>query len=367
MLGALFPALTAAGGALGGPPLAALGGVGGGQFACFAAFWGAQLAVLLHGMEGIKHLERWAAPVLIAMVAAIFAWAITAAGGLGPILAAPSAFAPGGAQAGGFAAAFLPALTANLGFWLPLSLNISDFTRLARSQRDQALGQLSLPVFQALFAFVGLAVTSATVVMYGRAISDPIALLGTLRGAAPLTAGLAGLILATLTTNVAANVVAPATALVAINPRLSFRAAALATAALGAVIQPWRLVASAGAFFSWLTASTLLLAPAWGVVVCDYWILRRGRLNVDALFDDAPGAAYAYRNGWNPAALIALGAGAAPLLPGALHSVGLYPAAAAAWRQLYSASWFVGAGVGGAVYLLLMRGRGGALPEQHAA
>ena len=203
---------TLAGRPLGGDDLPVLG-INAAELMCFLAFWAIQVVILWRGIDSIKVLETWAAPFLIAMGLALLAWAWVRADGFGPMLAAPSQFAPGGPKAGGFWQAFFPALTGMVGFWATLSLNIPDFTRYAKSQRDQLLGQaIGLPTFMTLFAFIGVAVTSATVTIFGEPIPDPTALLGRMSGGAAVIASLIALTVATLSTNLAANVVSPANA-----------------------------------------------------------------------------------------------------------------------------------------------------------
>eukprot|EP00958_Prasinococcus_capsulatus_P000910 scaffold80_cov382-Prasinococcus_capsulatus_cf.AAC.17 len=179
--------------------------------------------------------------------------------------------------------AFVPALTADVGFWATLSLNMCDFTRYANSQRSQLVGQaMGLPLCMAVFGFLSLAITASTIVIYGTAITDPLELLGRIPGVLPQTLTLAGLIIATLTTNIAANVVAPANAFVNIAPRrISFEAGGLVAAGIGAVILPWKLISdSQGFIFTWLIAYSALLGPVAGVMFADFFILRQRRVEV---------------------------------------------------------------------------------------
>ena len=199
-------------------------GINPGEAACFGLFWAVQVAILWKGIESIRILETLAAPFLIVMGLALLAWAWSRADGLGPLLSAPSQFAAGGLREGEFWGVFFPALTGMVGFWATLSLNIPDFTRYARSQRDQVLGQaIGLPLFMMLFAFIGVAVTSATVVIFGEAIPDPVQLLGRLGGGWTVVLALAALAVATLSTNLAANVVSPANAFVNLAVHLPLR------------------------------------------------------------------------------------------------------------------------------------------------
>lgn len=341
------------GGELGGADLPLLG-INLAELLCFALFWLLQVALLWQGIESIRILETLAAPFLIVMGLALLAWAWARADGLGPLLSAPSQFVAGGAREGEFWAVFFPALTGMVGFWATLSLNIPDFTRYARSQRDQALGQaIGLPVFMMLFAFIGVAVTSATVVIFGEAVPDPVQLLGRMGGGWTVVLALAALSVATFSTNLAANVVSPANAIVNLAPRvLSFRLGALCTAGLGVAIFPWKLIEStSGYIFTWLIGYSALLGPIGGILIVDYYLVRRRRLDVDALYRRQ--GPYWYRAGVNPAALVALALGAAPSVPGFLVAAGLLDSAPAIFESLYSYAWFLGFATAGLLYWAL--------------
>ena len=245
--------------ALAGPiaalPVAALGGITVPQFTFFMIFWCIQVLVLIRGIESIRIVEKYSAPILIGLSAALLVWAFWRANGLGPMLSVTSQFAPGAPKEGQFLKVFLPSVTANVGFWSTLSLNIPDFTRYAKSQKAQLTGQaIGLPVFMALFSFLGVAVTSATAVIFGQIISDPVEVVSRIQGVLPTILSLVGLMLATISTNIAANVVAPANAMVNLAPRqISFTKGAFITAVLGIVTQPWRLLSSTeGYIFTWL-------------------------------------------------------------------------------------------------------------------
>jgi NCS1 family nucleobase:cation symporter-1 len=320
------------------------------QLACFLAFWGLNLLVIWRGIESVRLLLNVKAPLLLALGLALLAWAYHAAGGLGPILSQPGQFGPGGAKAGRFWAFFFPALTANVGFWATLALNIPDFSRYARSQRDQALGQaLGLPTTMGLYSFIGVAVTSATVVIYGQAIWDPVVLLARFDSPVLHVVGLVGLVLATLATNLAANVVSPANDFANLWPRrISFRGGALLTAVVGVVIQPWRLVEDpSGYIFKWLVAYSALLGAVGGVLIADYFLVRRMRLDLRGLYQG--GGPYWYTGGFHDAALLALAAGVAPCVPGFLAAVGLTEAAPF-WTDLYHYAWFLSFGISFLVY-----------------
>jgi NCS1 family nucleobase:cation symporter-1 len=326
-----------------------------GQTLSFLAFWLLHVGFIRYGTESIRRLELWAAPLLIAMCLALLWWAWDKAGGFGSMLSAPSAFDPGGAKAGQFMSLFWPSLTAMVGFWATLALNIPDFTRFARSQRDQVLGQaLGLPLPMALLAFIGVAVTSATVVIYGEAIWDPVALAGRMGGVSVVIALLA-LLLATLTTNLAANVVAPANGFSNLAPgRISFRMGGYITAGIGIAIFPWKLLETTGAYiFTWLIGYSALLGPIAGIMLADYFLIRRTELDHRALFNHD--GVYGYRGGWNPAALIALVVGVLPNLPGFLKAAGFIASAPEVFTTIYTYAWFVGLAVAAVVYLVLMK------------
>lgn len=322
------------------------------QTLSFLGFWAIHLFFIKHGTESIRWLETYAAPFLILMGLALLAWAYAMAGGFGAMLSAPSQFGPGGVKEGQFLDTFIAGLTAMVGFWATMALNIPDFTRFAKSQRDQMLGQaIGLPVPMALFAFIGVAVTSATVTIYGEAIWDPVALAGRMGGMGVVVA-LAALVIATLTTNLAANVVAPAYGFSNLSPsKISFTMGGYITAGIGIAIFPWKLLETAGGYlFTWLIGYSALLGPIAGILIADYFLLRKCELDEDALFKHAGGYGT-----WNKAGLIALVVGILPNLPGFLHAAGAVDSVPAIFDTLYSYAWFVGLIVAGALYMLLAK------------
>jgi NCS1 family nucleobase:cation symporter-1 len=338
------------------PPIAALG-INAPQLFCFLLFWGLNMFVIYKGIESIRVLLNIKAPLLIALGLALLYWAYDHAGGFGPVFAKPSAFAAGQPKEGQFLSFFFPALTGMVGFWATLSLNIPDFTRYAFSQRDQAVGQaLGLPTTMGLFSFIGVAVTSATVLIYGETIWDPVVLITKFTNPALLIVSLIALGIATLATNIAANVVSPANDFANLWPsRISFRRGGYITGVIGILIQPWRLVADpTGYIFTWLVGYSALLGSIGGVLICDYFLLRKTKLELVKLYQkEGP---YWYTGGFNPAALIAMVAGIAPNLPGFLGTIKAAEVGAF-WMSLYHYAWFVGFGVSFVVYAALMRGR----------
>jgi NCS1 family nucleobase:cation symporter-1 len=326
------------------------------QLACFLFFWAINMLVIYKGIESIRILLNIKAPLLIALGLALLAWAYREAGGFGPILSQPSAFAAGGAKQGQFFSFFFPALTAMIGFWATLSLNIPDFTRYAYSQRDQVWGQaLGLPTTMGLFAFIGVAVTSATVVIYGEPIWDPVVLLTKFSNPAVLVLAMLSLCLATLATNIAANVVSPANDFAHLAPkRVSFRTGGLITGVIGILIQPWKLIADpSGYIFKWLVAYSSLLGAVGGILIADYFLIRRARLDLQGLY--RRNGPYWYAGGFNASAIVALVAGIAPCGPGFFGAVGL-ATVSAFWTSLYHYAWFLSFGVSFVVYAVLMGG-----------
>lgn len=323
------------------------------ELACFLGFWAIQVVIIHRGVESIRTLENLAAPFLIAMGLLLLGWAYVRADGLGPMLSRPSAFDPGQPREGEFWSVFFPSLTAMVGFWATLSLNIPDFTRYAKSQRDQMLGQaIGLPTTMTLFAFIGVAVTSATTVIFGETIWDPTVLVGRLDGVLAVVLALLALSVATLSTNIAANVVSPANALINAAPdKFDFRRGGYLTAGLGLVMFPWKLLETTGAYiFTWLVGYSALLGPIGGIMIVDYFLIRRTRLDLDGLYRER--GPYHYRSGFNPIALLALVLAVAPCVPGFVHEAGLgwVPKA---WDRIYDYAWFVGFVLGGGLYWAL--------------
>lgn len=312
------------------------------QFIAFLAFWAINMLVIYAGIESIRILLNIKAPLLIFLGLLLLAWAYIKAHGFGPMLSQPSAFAPGQPQAGKFWAFFFPALTGVVGYWATLSLNIPDFTRYAKSQRDQILGQaLGLPTTMALYSFIGVAVTSATIVIFGKAIWDPVVLLSTFHSKTTILIAMGSIALATLATNIAANVVSPANDFSNLAPKfINFRRGGFITGIIGIAMMPWKLYADPhGYIFTWLIAYSALLGAIAGILICDYFVLRRTRLDLPELFN--PTGHYSYLNGFNYRAIAALIIAVAPCVPGFLHYVGLIHSVPAIWDRIYTYAWFV--------------------------
>ncbi|HWX23312.1 MAG TPA: NCS1 family nucleobase:cation symporter-1 [Candidatus Binatia bacterium] len=325
------------------------------QFICFLFFWSINMLVVYKGIDCIRWLLNIKAPLLIALGLLLLAWAYRRGGGFGPILSQPSAFDAGQPKSGQFFAFFFPALTGMIGFWATLSLNIPDFSRYACTQRDQVLGQaLGLPMTMALYSFIGVAVTSATTIIYGHTIWDPVDVLTRFQNPIVLVVALLGLCLATLATNIAANVVSPANDFAHLAPqRISFRMGGLITGLVGVLMMPWKLVSDPnGYIFIWLIAYSALLGPIGGILIADYFVYRRCRLNLPALYR-ADGE-YRFSNGFSLVALGALVLGVLPSLPGFLVQVKLLDGARVGsfFVGLYNYAWFVGFAVAFGAYLV---------------
>jgi len=315
------------------------------QFICFMVFWFLNFVIVLLGINCIKWLEFFAAPFLILMGLALLVWAAVKVGGV------TSMFPPPPDNSEPFWPMFFPQLTAMVGFWATLSLNIPDFTRYCKTQKDQALGQLiGLPTTMTLFSFIGIAVTSATIVIFHRTIWDPIELVGELGSITAVVVSLVALTIATLSTNIAANVVSPANGFSNISPRfISFRTGGIITCFVGILIMPWRLYNDLGDYiYTWLIGYSALLGPIAGIMLCDYFIIRRMKLNSDALYD-----AKGEYGGLRWCTVIVLLIAIAPNLPGFINAafkVNYFPEF---FNQLYSYAWFIGITIAFVLYGLL--------------
>ncbi len=335
-------------------------GLTAGQLVCFLFFWAINMAIIVAGINSIKWLENLAAPFLLIAGLVLLFWSASRAGGFSAIFSADVIAKVRGSQTGEFSflTAFWPNLTAMVGFWATLSLNIPDFTRYARSQRDQMLGQLiGLPPTMALFSFIGIAVTCATVVMFGEAIWDPVALLARFEHPVVVIVSLLALSLATLSTNIAANIVSPANDFSNLRPSLiSFRTGGLIAGTIGIVIMPWRLITDLGGYiFTWLIGYSGLLGAIAGVMLIDYFLIRRARLVAKDLYKRD--GVYAYGRGFNWRALTALVIGIMPNVPGFL-SAAIGPEKISVpdfFVHLYTHAWFVGLLVSGVSYAALWK------------
>jgi NCS1 family nucleobase:cation symporter-1 len=321
----------------------------------FAIFWALNIMIILWGMDAIKRFEAWAAPFLIVVFLGLMVWMVADAGGLGPVVNEPGTLGWGS----GFWAIFPISLMGMIAFWSTLSLNMPDFTRFGRSQREQAIGQaLGLPTTMTIFPLVGVLTTSATVIVFGEAIWDPVALTARLDNPLLLLVMLVTLAVATLSTNVAANVVSPSYDFSNVWPsRISFRTGGLITGVIGILIMPWNLLNDPGSYiFTWLGTYGGATGAIAGVLIADYWVLRRTSIHLADLYK--AGGIYRYNNGWNWIAVVALLVGIVFAIGGAYSTGGApFPEGGIVplLKPLYDYSWVVGLIVAFVVYWGLMR------------
>jgi nucleobase:cation symporter-1, NCS1 family len=320
----------------------------------FFLFWCLNMFVVYLGIESIRKLLLFKAVFLPVAALALLAWAIVAANGLGPILSQPSKFQ----TSGEFWKFFFPALTGMVGFWATLSLNIPDFTRYAVSQRAQIVGQaIGLPPSMTAFAFIGVVVTSATAIVYGSVIWDPVVLAGKFDSPLLVSFAMIAVLISTLATNIAANIVSPANDFSNLAPeKIDFKMGGYITGVIGILIFPWKLMSDpTGYIFTWLIAYSSLLGPIGGIMIVDYFFVRDQILHVDELYSKS--GRYWYQNGFSRAAILALIIGILPNVPGFLTQIKVLDAETvpAFINGLYHYAWFVGFLVSGGVYWLLHR------------
>ncbi|GKT21359.1 NCS1 family nucleobase:cation symporter-1 [Acidovorax sp. SUPP3334] len=321
------------------------------QLVCFLAFWVVHIWFIWKGPESIRKLEVIAAPLMIAasvLLVVVLLMRVPPA----QLFNLPAKVVEGGPKT-------WAALTGLVGFWATLALNIPDFTRFARSQKDQVLGQaIGLPIPMALFSMVGVIGFSASAILYGKAQLFPDGLL-TQMGSVASGLGLLVILLANLTTNVAANLVSPSYDFSQIAPsKVSFRMGGLIAALIGLVFMPWKLLATSGGYlFTWLGGYGTLLGAIAGILLVDYYLVRKTVLKVDDLY--RRGGEYEYTNGWNLHALVAFLLGVLPCLPGYLAVSGVLDKATmpGVWLALFDAGWFFSLAVAGTYYFLTAKRR----------
>jgi NCS1 family nucleobase:cation symporter-1 len=328
---------------LGGP----IGGHAPTEWLSFLLFWGFNIYIIYRGMDLLRKVENWAAPFVLIMTALLLAWALYKANGIGYLLNQQGKFH----TFGEFWKIFIPSLTGMIGFWATLSLNMPDFTRFGKSQRDQVVGQVvALPTTMTVFAAMGVMITSAAVVIYPHMkpeeLWDPMKLVGQFQSVAVIAISMFTVVVATLAVNIAANVVSPANDFANAFPKwISFRTGGLITGIIGILMQPWRLLADpSGYIFAWLVGYSGGLGSIAGVLIADYWLVRKKRLELGDLYRRE--GAYTYNGGWNWRAVVAT------LIGCALAWIGLV---VPSLRPLYDYAWFVGFGAAAITHLLLMK------------
>jgi NCS1 family nucleobase:cation symporter-1 len=347
-LGAVIPGWN---GLLGGP----IAGHMPTEWLSFLLFWGLNIYIIYRGMDLLRKVENWAAPFVLIMTSLLLGWAIWKAHGLGYLLTQQSKFH----TLREFWAIFIPSLTAMIGFWATLSLNMPDFTRFGRSQREQAVGQIAaLPTTMTVFAAMGVMITSAAVVIYphmdAKELWDPMKLVGQFHSVVVVAVSMFTVVVATLAVNIAANVVSPANDFANAFPKLiSFRTGGLITGVVGILMQPWRLLADpSGYIFAWLVGYSGGLGSIAGVLIADYWLVRKKRLVLGDLYRKR--GVYFYNAGWNWRAVVAtiIGCGLAWSGPIVAH-LGL--PVPEILSRLYDYAWFVGFGAAALTHLVLMK------------
>lgn len=259
----------------------------------FGLFYLIQIAIIMGGMKLIKYFEAISCPLLIFWLLGLLYWAWSSAGGFGPIASRPAQFT----SSKDFWKFFIPAFTANVGYWATFTLNITDFTRYAKNQKAQLIGQIiGLPTGTFALAIVGGLVTSATVVIFGEAIWDPVVL--TERVGTPIfvTLMMFSIIIATLTTNIAANAVAPATDIAILSQgRLSIKQSILTLFVISFLMRPWHILSNLSAYvFSWLLGISAILGPVAGICIIQYYFISKMELEVEELYN-IENSRYAYK------------------------------------------------------------------------
>ena len=328
-----------------------LGGAVGGHTATewlsFLLFWGLNIWIIYRGMDLLRAVENWAAPYVLVMTAALLGWAIWRAGGLGVLLSDSGKFD----TLAEFWPVFIPSLTAMIGFWATLSLNMPDFTRFGRSQREQTIGQVvALPTTMTIFAAMGVMITSAAIVIYphmkAEELWDPLKVVGQFSNVFVVAISMFTAVVATLAVNIAANVVSPANDFANAFPKLiSFRTGGLITGLLGIAMQPWKLLSSPDIYiFRWLNGYSGGLGAIAGVLIADYWLVRRQQLVLADLYRTQ--GAYTYSSGWNWRAV------AATLIGCGLAWIGWK---VPALKPLFDYGWFVGFGTAAVIHYGLMK------------
>lgn len=315
-------------------------GMGINNWISFIIFWALHLLIIKHGMARVRFFELWAGPLVLVMAGALVVWAFVQADGFGPLFAQGSKL-----EGGEFWTLYGASVTGLIGVWSTLVLNIPDFTRFSRSQKDQMIGQtIGLPVTAVVFSFMSILITSGTVAAFGTAIADPVELLIRLDSTLVLILGGIALLIATLSVNVAANVVSPAYDLVNMFPRrLNFVSAGIISTVLAVVFVPWLWFENADRIFSVLNVIGGALGPVAGIMLVDFFLLRKKSYDVRSFYTRS--GQYAYQSGWNVRGLSALAVGLFAALAGnVVPGLG----------GLADYAWFIGLGVGGLAYYFAM-------------
>ena len=325
---------------------AALGGTG--EVLGFFIFWIANITVVIRGSESIKRLEALAAPLLLLVAVGLIVWAVPKVS-MSEVLSVPAS-RPEGAP---FFKYFMSALTAMVGFWATLSLNIPDFSRYARTQRAQVMGQIiGLPLTMLMFAGLGVVLTAASFELVGETVADPISLIGRIDSPVWVVLSMSIIILATISTNTAANIVSPTNVFQNVAPRLiNENRGVIITGIIGIALMSWELLKKLGwiesdvslesLYSNWLLGYSSLLGPIAGIMVVDYFLVRNQAYDVISLYRD--GGSYP---AWHLPGFIAFGV-----------PVGLTLIAISTGRisWFYDYGWFTGSILGGLIYYFVAK------------
>ncbi len=326
---------------------ASLGGTG--EVIGFFIFWLWNIVIVIRGSESIKFLEAWAAPLLVLVAVGLIFWALPKIS-LAEVLATPASRPDDAA----FAPYFMAALTAMVGFWATLSLNIPDFSRYADSQKSQVIGQIvGLPLTMLLFAGLGVIMTAASATLVGETIADPVNLIGRIDSPFWVVLAMIVILVATISTNTAANIVSPTNSFQNVAPKyIDETKGVWLTGIIGIALMSWELMKKLGwlesdvslesLYSNWLVGYSSLLGPIAGIMVVDYFLVRKQRYDLLSLYKD--GGSYP---AWHIPGFVAF------LVPVALTLVAL---ATDRLSWFYDYGWFTGSLLGAAVYYLMSRG-----------
>ncbi|WOD08595.1 NCS1 family nucleobase:cation symporter-1 [Marinomonas sp. GJ51-6] len=336
---------------------ASLGGVG--EVIGFFVFWALQMVVVIRGSESIKWLETLSAPLLLIVSVGLMLWA----GGkvsVSEVLAIPA----NRPEEAGFMGYFFGGLTAMVGFWATLSLNIPDFSRYAKTQKDQVIGQIiGLPITMFFFAALGVMLTAASTTLVGETISDPISLIGKIDNPFWVAIAMVLIIIATISTNTAANIVSPTNDFQNIAPKyINHTRGVLLTGLVGILLMGWELLKKMGwlesdvsvesMYSNWLLGYSSLLRPIAGIMIVDYFLIKRQHLDLVALY--TPNSLYPSFN------VAGLAAFAIPVV------ITILALNISALSWFYSYGWFTGAFTGAVAYFLLANMQAGSAKQASA-
>jgi NCS1 family nucleobase:cation symporter-1 len=334
-------------------------GIGVEDFVSFVVFWTASLPAIWFPVHQIRHLFTIKAYIVPTAGIALFAWAIRRAHGMGPIIHQPAT-----AQGAEFAWGIVGAIMSSIANFATVIVNNPDFTRFARTPSDALWPQLlTIPVGFAVTSFIGIVVSSSSNVIFGTTIWNPLELLSQMLDEPDANTGsrfgvlaiASAFALAQLGTNIAANSVSAGTDMTALLPQyINIRRGGYVCAVVGLAICPWRFLSSSSNFTTYLSAYSVFLSSIAGVIVCDYYIVRRGHLEVKSLYSTQKTSPYYYCRGWSWRAYLSYGCGVLVNIFGFMDALGV-PRMPLAAVYVYRLNFFAGFGVASAVYYLLCK------------